>query len=102
MNYVIEPKTLKPLQDWPRLSEADIFTTVTLGVGSFARECQVAHLAGRVIQHVYKPLADTAFQQNEAIQLEKTLLSFLPILIREELHFSTYCGALAICIRSVL
>lgn len=61
----------------------------------------MAHLAGRVNQHVYKPLADATFQQDEAIRLEKTLISFLPTLVKEELRFSTYCGALAICVWSV-
>lgn len=78
---------------------ATISTPAPFHVGPFARECQVAHLIGRVIQHVYHPVTDVDFRSCERAQLERTLKAFLPILIDEELEFSTYCGALGMCIR---
>lgn len=78
---------------------ATISTPAPFRVGPFARECQVAHLIGRVVQHVYHPVTDIDFRSREHAQLERTLKAFLPILIEEELEFSTYCGALGMCIR---
>ncbi|KAL7934932.1 fungal-specific transcription factor domain-containing protein [Trichoderma chlorosporum] len=80
---------------------ATISTPAPFHVGPFARECQVAHLTGRVIQHVYHPITDIEFRARERAQLERTLKAFLPILISEELEFSTYCGALGMCISSL-
>lgn len=54
---------------------------------------------GRVVQHIYHPVADLEFRSRERLQLESTLKAFLPILIEEELEFSCYCGALGMCIR---
>ncbi|KAL7803003.1 fungal-specific transcription factor domain-containing protein [Trichoderma afarasin] len=82
-------------------STATISTPAPFHVGPFARECQVAHLIGRVIQHVYHPVTDVDFRSRERTQLERTLKAFLPILIDEELEFSTYCGALGMCISSL-
>ncbi|KAH8810831.1 hypothetical protein F5884DRAFT_780504 [Xylogone sp. PMI_703] len=78
-----------------------IATAATFRVGQFARECQVSHLVGRVVQHVFNPVADYSFHADEAAQLERTLLSYLPMLIEEELKFSTYCGALAMCVSAL-
>ncbi|KAL6691743.1 hypothetical protein J3F84DRAFT_161505 [Trichoderma pleuroticola] len=80
---------------------ATISTPAPFHVGPFARECQVAHLIGRVVQHVYHPITDVDFRSRERAQLERTLKAFLPILIDEELEFSTYCGALGMCISSL-
>lgn len=76
-----------------------IATPALFGLGQFARECQVSHLVGRVVRHVFSPISDTYFHGEEARQLERTLLSFLPLLIEEEVQFSNYCGALATCVR---
>jgi hypothetical protein len=70
-------------------------------VGQMARESQILHLTGRVIHHVFKPTADSSFNVEEAIQLERTLKSFLPLLADEELRIGKYCGALMICARFV-
>lgn len=65
--------------------------------GQFGRECQIAHLAGRVFQHVFgDPAGDQSFQTDEAAQLERTLWAFLPLLDRAELEFGRFCSALAI------
>lgn len=64
--------------------------------GQFGRECQIAHLAGRVFRHVYDvSVGDQAFQADEAAQLEQTLWAFLPLLDRAELEFGRFCAALA-------
>jgi hypothetical protein len=76
-----------------------IATPAPFRLGQFARECQVSHLVGRVVRHVFSPISDTYFHREEARQLERTLLSFLPLLIKEEVQFSNYCGALATCVR---
>lgn len=76
-----------------------IATPAPFRLGQFARECQVAHLVGRVVRHVFSPISDAHFHEEEATQLERTLLSFLPLLIEEEVQFSNYCGALSTCIR---
>ncbi|KAH6663510.1 hypothetical protein B0J14DRAFT_257906 [Halenospora varia] len=66
-------------------------------VGPFARECQIIHLAGRVLRHVVHPTSDLAFQREEALQLERTFVAFLPLLMEEqELEFGLFCPALAI------
>ncbi|OOQ84271.1 hypothetical protein PEBR_33966 [Penicillium brasilianum] len=78
-----------------------IATPAPFRLGQFARECQVAHLVGRVVHHVFNPVSDAHFHEEEAIQLKRTLLSFLPLLIEEELQFSNYCGALSTCVSSL-
>ncbi|KAH8807298.1 hypothetical protein F5884DRAFT_340117 [Xylogone sp. PMI_703] len=85
----------------PGTRMATVSTPATFMVGHFARECQVSHLVGRVVQHVFNPMSDVNFHSNEALQLERTLMSFLPILIEEELNFGKYCGALAMCLISL-
>lgn len=49
-------------------------------MGQFARETQIMNLAGRVVRHVYDPAADPEFNQQERIQLERALDSYLPLL----------------------
>ncbi|KAL6901142.1 fungal-specific transcription factor domain-containing protein [Trichoderma evansii] len=100
--------TYLPLQP-EQLSSTDASETITatvstpapFRVGPFARECQVAHLMGRAVQHVHHPVADPEFRSREHFQLEHTLKAFLPMLIDEELKFSSYCGALGMCISSL-
>jgi hypothetical protein len=82
--------------------EATILATPTnITVGQMARECQVAHLTGRVVQHVFDPTSDPTFNAEEAAQLERTLKSFLPLLAEEDLKIGKYCGALGMCHRFV-
>ncbi|KAJ5880407.1 uncharacterized protein N7473_011460 [Penicillium subrubescens] len=91
------PLSLEPL---PYIKPT-IATPALFRLGQFARECQVAHLVGRVVRHVFSPISDVHFHEEEATQLARTLLSFLPLLIEEEVQFSNYCGALSTCISSL-
>ena len=68
-------------------------------VGQMARECQISHLAGRVVRHVFDPLPDQDFNVEEGFQLERTLKAYLPLLANEELE-GKYCGAFGVCNRS--
>ncbi|KAJ2979139.1 hypothetical protein NQ176_g3431 [Zarea fungicola] len=68
----------------------------------FARECQVAHLVGRIVQHVFDPISDVNFRDNESVQLERTLVAFLPVLVAEELKDYVYCGARSMCLSALL
>jgi hypothetical protein len=70
-------------------------------VGQMARECQISHLAGRVIRHVFEPLQDRDFNVEERLQLERTLTAYLPLLANEELEIGKYCGAFGVCNRCV-
>ena len=70
-------------------------------VGQMARECQISHLAGRVIRNVLEPLRDQEFNVDEGIQLERTMTAYLPLLVNEELEIGKYCGAFGICNRFV-
>jgi hypothetical protein len=76
-------------------------TATTVTVGQLARECQVSHLAGRVVRHVNETTKNSRLHEEEAEQLERTLKSFLPMLAEEELKHGRYCGALGICHRYV-
>ncbi|OQV09471.1 hypothetical protein CLAIMM_13590 [Cladophialophora immunda] len=66
-------------------------------VGQMARECQISHLAGRVIRHVFEPISDRDFNMEEGLQLERTLTAYLPLLANEELEIGKYCGAFGVC-----
>jgi hypothetical protein len=66
-------------------------------VAPFARECQISHLIGRVLSHVFDPTSETDFHDQEALQLERTLLSFRPLLIEEQRHYDFHCSALGMC-----
>lgn len=70
-------------------------------VGQMARECQIFHLVGRVVRHVFDPLPDQDFNAEEAVLLERTLKAYLPLLANEELEIGKYCGAFGACNRSV-
>ncbi|KAE9377603.1 hypothetical protein N431DRAFT_478809 [Stipitochalara longipes BDJ] len=72
-------------------------TPFSITVGQMARECQISHLAGRVIRHVFDPTPNSDFNSEEAIQLERTLKAYLPLLANEELKIGKYCGAYGIC-----
>lgn len=84
------------------LGAPTLATPPTQSVGQMARECQVSHLAGRVIRHTTNPTSDPNFNAEEAIQLERTLQTILLLLIDEDLTFGRYCGALGICDRCVI
>lgn len=55
-----------------------------------------------VIRHIHEPTIDVEFQLEEALQLERTLMAFMPLLLEEGLMFGKYCVALGICSRFVV
>jgi hypothetical protein len=77
----------------------DLRTPCDVQVGQFARECQMFHLVGRLVKHVFEPAADTDFQKAEATQIARTLNAYLPVLKLQEEDHGFYCGAFAICCR---
>ena len=85
----------------PTTSDATLSTTHDVRLGQLARECQVSHLGGRVVRHVFDPASDSTFQEQERSQLERTLMALMPILSAEELQFGRYCSSLGICSRYV-
>lgn len=54
-----------------------------------------------VIRNVYEPTINVGFQLDEALQLERTLMAFMPLLLEDGLMFGKYCVALGICSRYV-
>jgi hypothetical protein len=77
-------------------------TPFNVTVGQLARECQISHLVGHVVRHVYDPLPDASLNIEEATQLERTLKAYLPLLSNEELRIGKYCGAYGMCNRRVV
>ena len=82
-------------------SSPSLETPFDVRVGQMARECQISHLAGRVVRHVFEPLANQDFRVEEGLQLERTLKAYLPLLANEELEIGKYCGAFGVCNRLV-
>lgn len=80
-------------------SDATLSASYDDRVGQLARECQVSHLAGRVVRHVFDPTSDSTFQEQEAAQLDQTMTALMPILSAEEIQFGRYCSSLGICSR---
>lgn len=76
-------------------------TPFNITVGQLARECQISNLVGHVVRHVFDPVSDSRFTSEEAIQLERTLKAYLPLLSNEELKVGKYCGAYGMCNRCV-
>ncbi|KAF2448833.1 hypothetical protein P171DRAFT_353262 [Karstenula rhodostoma CBS 690.94] len=66
-------------------------------LGQMARECQIAHIVGRLIRHMSNPTLDPNFNREEYHQIERTLWAYMPLLADEELKVGRYCGAFAIC-----
>ncbi|KAK1758899.1 hypothetical protein QBC47DRAFT_336407 [Echria macrotheca] len=87
------PADIEPLISAP----PSLDTPFNITVGQMARECQIAHLAGRVVRCVFDPTPDPSFNSQEAMQLERTLNSYLPLLADEELRIGKYCGAFGVC-----
>ena len=86
-------------QDYLGARDINLSTPSDIRVGPFARECQVSHLVGRVVRHVFDPADDARFQKEEAVQLESTLNAFLPLLMEQETQFGLFCAALGLCSR---
>lgn len=80
-------------------NDLTLSTPSDIRVGPFARECQISHLMGRVLRHVLDPSDDASFQKEEALQIERTLNAFLPLLMEQELSFGLFCAALGLCSR---
>ena len=89
------PAMLEDLISAPPTLETPFTTTV----GQMARESQIAHIVGRVVQHVFGPVLDAGFRDEEALQLERTLKAYVPLLAEEELKIGKYCGAYGMCNR---
>ncbi|KAM0255382.1 hypothetical protein ACHAQJ_005824 [Trichoderma viride] len=83
----------------PSLVTHTLNTPADISIGSFARECQISHLVGRVLRNVYEPVSDEAFQAKEANQLETTMSTFIPLLQNDVDDFGKYCISFAICAR---
>lgn len=83
----------------PDTDPLNLTTPSNVLVGPFARECQISHLIGRVLRHVFEPSSDSDFHLQEALQLERTLMAFMPLLIEEQTKFHYYCAALGMCSR---
>ncbi|KAK5118542.1 hypothetical protein LTR85_008007 [Meristemomyces frigidus] len=81
----------------PTATDATLATSHSIRVGQFARECQVSNLVGRVLRHMFEPSSDSQFQADEALQLERTLMALMPILMDEQVQFGKYCAALGVC-----
>jgi hypothetical protein len=77
----------------------DLRTICNEQVGPFSRECQIFHVVGSLVRHVFAPSDDLDFQRNEAEQLARTLHAYLPLLKDEEFRYGFYCGALGVCCR---
>ncbi|KAK3067025.1 hypothetical protein LTR53_016340 [Teratosphaeriaceae sp. CCFEE 6253] len=77
--------------------DATLATSYSIRVGQFARECQASNLIARVLRHIYDPSPDLRFQAEEAVQLERTLSAFCPVLMDEQVRFGKYCAALGMC-----
>lgn len=83
----------------PSLVTHNLNTPADVSIGSFARECQISHLVGRVLRNVYEPVSDEVFQAKEAAQLEATMATFIPLLQNDAEDFGKYCISFAICSR---
>lgn len=83
----------------PSLVTHSLNTPADVSIGSFARECQISHVVGRVLRNVYEPVSDEAFQAKEAAQLEATMSTFIPLLQNDAEDFGKYCISFAICSR---
>ncbi|KAK0761215.1 hypothetical protein N5P37_006162, partial [Trichoderma harzianum] len=81
----------------PSLVTHNLNTPADVSIGSFARECQISHVVGRVLRNVYEPVSDEAFQAKEAAQLEATMSTFIPLLQNDTEDFGKYCISFAIC-----
>ncbi|KAK3117102.1 hypothetical protein LTR53_001831 [Teratosphaeriaceae sp. CCFEE 6253] len=89
----VEYQTLEVVQS----HDATLATSYSIRVGQFARECQASNLIARVLRHIYDPSPDLRFQAEEAVQLERTLSAFCPVLMDEQVRFGKYCAALGMC-----
>lgn len=49
------------------------------------------------MRHVFDPLPDSRFNTDQAVQLERTLKTYPPLLSNEELKIGKYCGAFGMC-----
>ncbi|KAH8807729.1 hypothetical protein F5884DRAFT_345902, partial [Xylogone sp. PMI_703] len=88
-----DPKTgdLLPVDDqiWAENLLPEVFHTVNLtpsydpSMGAFARECQVSHLAGQILRHVFDLPVDPETHESRGLQLEQTLLAFVIPMVKD-------------------
>lgn len=81
-------------------SHRDLSAPANVTVGQFARECQASHLTGRILKHVFDPLtSDAAFNAQAASQLERTLMSLIPLPMAccSDLRLPPACGHPPMC-----
>ncbi len=89
------------MQIAPSLVTHCLNTPSDVTIGSFARECQIFHIVGRVLRNVHEPTPDEAFQISEAGQLEATMAAFVPLLCEDGDDFGKYCISFAVCSRYI-
>lgn len=94
--------TLLSLLSFAELSlQPTLLTPSDTTVGTFAREAQINHITGRTLFHVFAPTYDIEFHKSEFLQLERTMMTYMPFLMEEERKWGNYCAALGICSRYV-
>ncbi|CAG8956587.1 hypothetical protein HYFRA_00003976 [Hymenoscyphus fraxineus] len=105
LTYADDEKLMKSEQEKRAVAAANepltLATPSDRRVGPFARECQISYLVGRVLRHAWEPTQDDKFHFEEALQLERTLLTFMPLLIEEGRKKIFFCAALGICTSSL-
>lgn len=80
-----------------------VSTASHIRVSYFARLSQISHLLGLVLNAVYNPTPDSAFNAHETAQLRKTLAVYAELLPKEAsaVECEHYCGVIMICQRFV-
>lgn len=96
-NHYLRIIPLTSSQVIPDTEPLTFSTPSDITVGQLARECQISHLIGRVLRHVFDPVSDPEFYAREALQLERTLMAFIPLLIEEDTKYGMYCAAYGMC-----
>lgn len=82
------------------ITASDVSTSPSISVGPLARECQVSYLIGRMLRHVVEPTPHADFNAEEAIQLERTLVAYNTLLMKDgdkPCEFS--CATIGMCSR---
>lgn len=80
-----------------------VSSPTSLQAGSFARTCQAAHLAGRVIRHRNDTTIEGSFRFEEAIQLYRTIKAFSMLLAEEhDVAPERMSTPMALCYSTVL
>ncbi|KAH8817451.1 hypothetical protein F5884DRAFT_250613 [Xylogone sp. PMI_703] len=105
-----DPCDLLPMHDelWNQdtmtsITPSTLLTPSNVYVGALARECQISHLIGRVLRHVFEPAPDPEFNTEEAVQLERTLDAYNILLLEEASDSCEWsCAAVGMCSSALL